>query len=385
MASIEVVDSTTIYYRKQEVDSQAVFVESNERINPLEPSSFPSFVVIDPNREIIAQGVASELAPGTWKAHWTVPTDAVPGSWMIKWNMVSDRERQYEFDQTFTVREENADISLRDDPATFIFFPQVADRVSLMLDNPPQGLDLSIRNLTNDNTEVLHINKDQIKSEPLGARLIYYVDLPPFGVGSFMLLWSYFNNSYGPRDKTIKRLEIPPMLFWDMYPKLIDYVDRIQKDSKNPFGYFEEDLLQYMHQGLWLFNRYHPYTSFTLQNFPRGIGFESFLLECSAFWAFKSRQLGAGELVMNYSGQETTLEVDRQQPYADQLSSIVDDLNTNLTKNKINFMRHSYVPARLGLRLGMGASATMGGGDLLGGITSPYLRGFSRARRRGSW
>jgi hypothetical protein len=33
--------------------------------------------------------------------------------------------------------------------------------------------------------------------------------------------------------------------------------------------------------------------------------------------------------------------------------------------------------------LGTGVSATLGGADLLGGVTSPWLRGFSRARRRG--
>lgn len=385
MASIEVVDQTTIVYRKQEADMQATFVENNERIVPIEPVNFPTYLIISPNREVIASGVGTELAQGTWNAHWTVPADAQPGSWTIRWNMVSNRERQYEFDQTFTVREVNDDISLRDDPSIFIFFPQVADRVTLLLDREVKDLDLSIRNLTNDNSEVLHIYKDQLQHERIGTRTMWFVDLPPFGIGSFMLLWSFYTNNYGPRDKVIKRLEIPPMLYWDMFPKLADYVDRIQKDSKNPFGYFEEDLLQYMHMGLGMFNRYHPFTSFTLQNFPRGIGFETFLIECSAFWAFRARQLGAGELVFNYSGQEATLEADRQQAYSDQLSAILDDLNTHLTKAKINFTRHTYSPARLGMRLGLGASAVMGGGDMLGGITSPYLRGFSRARRRGSW
>lgn len=385
MASIEVVDQTTIIYREQEADFKAEFVESNERVNPIDPLLFPNFAIISPFNEIVATGVGQEIASGLWNAHWSVPKDSQPGSWKIRWALKSDRERQYEYEQTFTIREKNDDISLRDDPAIFIFFPQVADRVTLLEDREVTDIDLSIRNLTNDNREVLHVSKSQMKSERIGARTLWYCDLPPFGIGSFMLLWSFFTSSFGPRDKVIKRLEIPPMLFWDLYPKLADYVDRIQKDSKNPFGYFEEDLMQYMHMGIMEFNRYHPATSFTLQNFPRGMGFESYLIECSALWAFKARQLGAGELGLSYSGQETTLEADRQQVYADQISAIQTNLDTHLVREKTNFIRHTYTPARLGMRLGLGASAVLGGGDLLGGITSPYLRGFSRARRRGSW
>lgn len=381
----ETVSQTQVVYRGQDVDSVARFMDGDEKVIPSDPTQYPTFMVTDTKNQIIANGVAIELGDGEWSAHWTVPMDADPGNWEIRWNMISNRERQFEQNNAFTVREVNDDISLIDDPQTFVFFPQDADRVTLLLDREVEDITLSIRNFTNDNHEVLRLQRAQIRHEPLGARTMWYCDLPGFGVGTFMLLWSYFTHSWGPRQKTIKRLEIPPILYWNLVSKLSDLVDRIQKSSKTPFGYFEEDLLQYMQQGVMEFNRYHPMTSFTLSNFPQGIGFESFLLDCSALWALRSRALGSGEINLNYSGQEATIEADRQSAYMDQINHIRENLNTHLVREKTNFMRHTYNPIRLGLRLGLGASSTLGGGSLLGGITSPYLRGFSRSRRKGSW
>lgn len=383
-------------YRGQAATFEATFLEKGQRVVPHDPDTFPSFAIYDPTGATVTTGIGTDLGAGKWRATWNVPTGAKAGDCKIIWVMVSNTQRTYTQTQRFTLREQNNSTEILEDPDSFVFWPQVGDRVTLLTEQPKYNMTLQMVMANGgsglpigtwtEQTTLLDGTSPDIKSETIGSQTLYWVDLPGYGLGEWLLMWSYRDYPNGPTQRKVKHLYVPSTLFWELHPAVADVLDRIQKNAKaTPFGYYEDDLLKYMQMGFKMLNRFKPLTNWDVNDptYPRA--FDHFLIEASAFWACKSREIGSGELQFNYSGQEVTLDVDRSSVYATQTQAFADDINNYFKAEKINWYRSSYAPARLGLRLGMGVSAVLGGGDLLGGITSPYLRGFSRARRKGSW
>lgn len=385
-----------VLYRGDFVYFTANFMESGNPVVPSDGTAFPSFAIYDPTGATIATGVGTDVGAGDWRASWNVQLGAKTGDGKIIWTMLSTTGRVFSYTERFTIREQNNQIDIEDDPGSFIFWPNMGDRVSFLADGPVQNMTMTMLVANGgagipmatytEQTQLLSPGNPDIKSEGIGSKVMYYIDLPGYGMGEWLLLWSWKNSATGPTMRKVKQLYVPGTLFWELHPSLADVMDRVQKNAKaTPFGYFEEDLYLYLKMGFGVLNRFKPMTQWSINDptYPRA--YDHYLIEAAAFWAFKSREVGAGELAFNYSGQEVTLDVDRSSIYAQQCQAFLDDINNFFKPDKVNWYRHTYTPVRLGIRLGLGASAVLGGGDMLGGMTSPYIRGFSRARRKGSW
>lgn len=381
-------------YRGQTVNFQASFVLAGRKVIPLDASMYPSFSIHDPTGAAIITGVGTDMGNGLWQATWTIPPAAKTGDCKIVWTMVSNTQRTSQATQRFTLKEQNNAQDIVMDPSEFIFWPSVGDQVSILTDGPKVNMQLAIMatntNLTlatyNETTTLIDGITPDIKTEQIGTQVLYFANLNGYAPGEWFLIWTYQDSAGGPRKRVIKHLYVPWTMFWELHPALADLLDRVQKNANaTPFGYYEEDYYRAMKMGFMTLNRFKPLTQWNMSDptFPRSM--DHYLLEASAFWAMKAREIGAGELQFNYSGQEVTLDVDRSSIYATQAQAFADDINNQFKLDKVNWYRHTYTPVRLGLRLGLGVSAVLGGGDLLGGVTSPYLRGFSRARRKGSW
>lgn len=382
------LNNQLLLFRDQSYDFDTTFVDGSEPCVPADPAMYPAFVLLAPNGTIVASGVGQDRSAGAWRAHWVVPADADTGEWRLVWTMYTTRMRTYQQELRFTVREANEPLELQQDVPAFVAMEgQPGERVSLLLDiEHPLELSMSIHETRASGAyshELLNYSDGQLSHERTGVKTLWWTELPALASGEWMLFWTFKRSISGPTERVIKELFVPPLIFWELYNSLDSFLDRIQKDQHQPFGYYEDDMYRYMKRGLMLLNQTNPVTTWQLYTLPRNWGLEDWLIRAAGYWAFADRAITAGEMQFNLGAQDITLDVERQQFYQQQAQDLFNNIMQYAGKSKREVLRHLRSPARNGLRLGTGVSATLGGADLLGGITSPWLRGFSRARRRG--
>jgi len=377
-----------LLFRNQEYNFDTIFTDGNEVVIPADPTLYPTFVLLTPSGSVATSGIGTNLGNGKWRARWVVPADADTGEWRIQWTMYSTRQRTYQHELRFTVREQNEPLELLVDiPAFVVMEGTQGERVSLLTDiEYPIDLKLAVHEsnaCTAYSHELIRYDVGRMQHESVGVKTLWWAELPAFAAGEWMLFWSFRRSPAGPTERIVKELFVPPAIFWELYQSLDSFLDRIQKDQHQPFGYYEDDMYRYLKRGMQLLNQLNPVTTWQLYTLPRGWGLEDWLIRAAGYWAFQDRTIVGGEMQFNLGAQDITLDVERQQFYQQQAQDLWNQLTQFAGKSKREVLRHLRSPARLGLRLRTGVSATLGGADLLGGVTSPWLRGFSRARRRG--
>jgi hypothetical protein len=382
------LNNQVLLFRGQGYDFDTTFVDGTEVCAPADPSLYPTFVILAPNGGIATSGVGSDRGGGNWRAHWMVPADADVGEWRVVWTMFSTRQRTYQHELRFTVREANEPLELQQDIPAFVAMEGAAgERVSLLTDlEHPLDLQLSIQETRATRAyshELLRFPASRMEHERVGVKTLWWTELPAMASGEWLLFWTFRRSPAGPTERVVKELFVPPIIFWELYSALDSFFDRIQKDRHQPFGYYEDDLYRYLKRGMALLNQVNPVTTWQLYTLPRNWGLEDWLIRAAGYWAFEDRTITAGEMQFNLGAQDITLDVERQQFYQQQAQDMFNNIMQYAGKSKREVLRHLRSPARNGLRLGTGVSSTLGGADLLGGVTSPWLRGFSRARRRG--
>ena len=297
----------TLLFRGQSYDFDTVFLDGDEPCIPADPTMYPTFVLLDTKGAITTSGVGTDQGHGNWRAHWTVPADAGTGEWRIVWTMFTTRQRTYQQTLRFTVREQNEPLELQADVPAFVSMEgEPGERVSLLTDLEfPLDLELSLQETRSTHAyshELLRFRADRMNHERVGAKTLWWTELPAMSSGEWLLFWTFRRSPAGPNERVIKELFVPPIIFWELYPALDSFLDRIQKDRSQPMSYFEDDMYRYLKRGLSLLNSCNPVTMWQLYTLPRNWGLEDWLTRAAGYWAFADRAIAAGEMQFCVTG-----------------------------------------------------------------------------------
>ena len=115
-------------------------------IQPLDPQAYPSYRILDPSGQMLAQGVAVPAgAPGHWKIGWVVPRTAQLTNphkrYQIASVMVDKEMRQFELSWAFDVVESAIKPQ---DPELQQFLTFVGKPIRLFFKNTVRPVDLSV-------------------------------------------------------------------------------------------------------------------------------------------------------------------------------------------------------------------------------------------------
>jgi hypothetical protein len=328
--------------RGSSVTFEELFIEADGTpIPPLDPLAHPSVSIVSPDQTILATGVASALGDGRYRFQWFAPADADLSSpdrpWRIDWLIVVNNNRQIQRSASFEVSD-----TIEGDPTerayTYLTLFGESERLISRFFTEQDEISVTIRDQLNNVLE--SYDKSQLTVVHEQGTVAYYVDTTPAeGVGIFNVVWRSRQTPVSPHQTTVQQLRVPELHFWTFQPSLRMFLDKIQKKVGMVQAYSDSDLYEYMQRGMGTVNAYNPATSWNMSAFPVSMGFEEFILLAAAWWGLQAQYLSEGELAFDYSGQSTTLTVDRTGTYESAISRIKEHMDTHLPKLKSTWMR----------------------------------------------
>lgn len=356
--------------------SNAVFEQSffeDEPANttpsvPIDPSKYPAWVVIDPTGVEVANGVATPgVQAGRWQFSLTFPPDAPlstqSSKWRVLWRMATTPHREVSKESLFDVLELQTP-DTNEEELTQNYISMVGDRETLILAYPRRAKEVSVRLLrTPLNTlgapnpiPAYSGSKADGKVREIEEQNLfkYIFETGELETGEYQVLWSIRDEDTSPRITEVQRLVVPPMIFWSLVKPLKGLIDKTQKMAGTVYHYSEGDIFDYFTNGIGTLNGVVPVTSWTWDNFPWHYSTRMYLMEAAALWAIQSQHLAEVDLMMSFSGQTVTLDLDRTGPLEGVIQRLLEDLRgagkDNWPNVKRSMLRAVRPSAHVGVR-----------------------------------
>ncbi len=329
---------------------KASFFE-DDLVTPLVPigPEYPSFSVFDINNTIVSSGTAvQDGLAGNYAVSFSVAPNAAlsqgNSSWRIEWTMVTDSARQVSKKISFDVQDatkqqveavkDQSFLSLKDKPYRAMFISPVE----------PVLLSLEIFNVLDDQTPVATVGAVgdfDVTTTPDGS-FVYTKDIPGTVFdkeGMYLLNFSVSDTATSPIDFVIQRLFIIQLKIYAIIPSVRMFIDRLQKSQSIVYAYTDADIFEYLKQGMNILNNFFPRTCYNITTLPGSLG--TYWLYATAWHALQAQFILDGELAFNSSGQTTSLEVDHTGAYSEAIGRMMDYMNENISKTKLEIRRQS--------------------------------------------
>lgn len=282
---------------------------------PLDPSSYPQFVITDPNGVIVQQGVARSLTNKVYTSYFHVPSDATVSTpttqWTIEWVLVTANGRQIEASLTFDVVD-NVEVGEEERAYTYITRMGKGERLIFRTMELPDELTLEVHDMSDniifsaDRTANAGINAmdGEIQEVVDGSQYTYYIDVPSTSFVApteYHALWDWRMTTVSPLETMMQVVRIVPQPIWRWFTPLRMMIDKLQKKQGRPHAYTDADIYEYLLRGVDIVNAKAPGTSWTLLNFPHYCGADSLLLAGAALWALRAQYIMEGELAFCFA------------------------------------------------------------------------------------
>jgi len=320
-------------------------------ILPVDPSSYPQFVITDPEGTIIQQGVARPLTDRVYTSYFHVPMDAMlssPGeSWRISWVLVSTNGRQIEASLDFDVVD-TIDVTEDERAYTYVVRLNRGERLLFRTMQRPEELSVEVLDLSGNviftadrrANAGIPAQADEIQEVVEGSQYVYYIDLPNFTTaGEYHAVWDWRQTIVSPLETTMQVVRVVPQGIWQWFTPLRMMIDKLQKKQGRPHAYTDADIYEYLLRGVDAVNAKSPGTSWTLINFPHICGADSLLLAGAALWALRAQYIMEGELAFSYGGQTLSLDLDHTGTYSEAASMWQQWLDDNARPSKLCVLR----------------------------------------------
>lgn len=330
---------------------EELFIEDDGTpIPPADPNS-PRATIKDPNGVTLSAGGGVSLGDGRFRFTWFVPVDAEVSSadsaYRVEWLFESATNRTIEKSLDFEVSD-SVDVTPQERGYTYITLQNESERLFIRFRQPQETLTCTVS--APDNSKYQVDLNDITRVDDRGS-IVYYIDTPALTkTGVYHVIWRARQTQISPNTTSIQQLRVPECLFWEMAPSLRMLLDKAQKRIGLVQAYSDSDMYEYLLRGIDIVNSTNPVTSWNFNAFPVMFGMPSYLLLAAGQWGLRAQYLAEGELnSFSFSGQTTTLDVDRQGVYESMLQNITDYLRENLQPTKRNMLRR-VSPGSLAVR-----------------------------------
>lgn len=324
-------------------------------IQPLDPQAYPSYRVLDPSGAMIAQGIAVPAGtPGHWKIGWVVPKTAPLTNphhrYQIATVMVDSEVRQWELSWEFDVVESAITAQ---DPELQQFMAFINSPIRLIFRNTvrPESLQLRLFIKGRDATPLFAAAFTYPVPSPAGASDIqeiedgtgftYFVDTPALTfAGAYSALWQVRDTTVSPLDFEHQVVQVVSTTTAHLMNSLRMLIDKLQKKLGLVFAYTNEDILEYLNEGMKLVNSYWPPTSYSVNTAPPD-SIEAFIILAGGWWGLTAQRILYAETNLSFSGQSVTLDYNPGADIDSIISSFKETLDNSVSKAKQQILRNS--------------------------------------------
>ncbi len=326
--------------------------DETQPILPLDIQAYPSYRISDTTSTVLTQGVAvSSGIPGHWKIGWVVPKSAVltnaHNRYTISSVMVDKDLRQWEITQNFDVVE--AAVTAQS-PELQQLLGFINTPIRLFFKNATRPIDLLVKLfLKGHDTSILHqasltypipnpAMPTDIMEVEVGTGFTYYVDTPPLTLpGAYSALWQVRDTVVSQLDYEHQVIQIITTTSAHLLNSLRMLVDKLQKKLGLVFAYTNEDLYEYLQEGMKLVNSYWPPSSYKLTAPPESI--EAFIILAAAWWGLQAQRILYAETSLSFSGQTVTLDYNPGSELDSVISNFKETLDSSVGKVKQQLLR----------------------------------------------
>lgn len=289
-------------------------------IQPLDPQAYPSYRILDPSGAVAAQGVAVPAGmPGHWKVGWVVPREAQLTNphrrYQLATVMVDGEMRQWEITQHFDVVESAV---TPQEPEQQQFLSFLNTPVRLFFKNTVRPVELSVRlfakgqDSSPKHTAFLTYPipnptgpTDVIEIED-GTGFTYYVDTPAIPIaGAYSALWQVRDTVLSQLDHEHQVVHVVTTTAAHLINSLRMLIDKLQKKLGLTFAYGNEDLYEYLVEGMRLVNSYWPPSNYSVSAPPDSI--EAFIILAGAWWGLNAQRILYAETNLSFCVDLNTL------------------------------------------------------------------------------
>lgn len=334
-----------------EAETQPIF--------PLDSQSYPSFRILDPSGAMLSQGTAVPAGqPGHWRVGWVVPKNAALTNpnrrYQIATVMVDAEMRQFELSWEFDVVEA-AVTAQEPQPQQFLTFINAPLRLIFKNTVRPESLSVSVFAKGQDASPLF---TSSLVTPPVAGSLIevedstgyaYYVDTPTFTrSGSFSALWQIRETPISAIDFEHQVIQVITTNSAHMMNSLRMLIDKLQKKLGLVFAFANEDLYEYLSEGVKLVNSYWPPSNYSLTAPPNAI--EAFITLAGGWWGLTAQRILYAETNLNFSGQSVTLDYNPGADIDQMISTFKEILDNSVSKAKVQLSRQSSAVGSIATR-----------------------------------
>ena len=321
-------------------------------VTPMDTQTYPSYRIITPSGEVLAQGVGiTGGSPGYWKIGWVVPKAAeltsVHRRYRMQSTMVDKESRQFEVSFEFDVVESSIEAQ-EPELQQLITFANNPLRVVFKNTVRPDYLKVVITPRADD-ANVLHqatltypmpvpALATDLQEVQMGTHFAYYTDIPGFSaMGQYSAMWTVRDTPVSQLDFEHQSIEVIGSNTMFLIKSLRMLIDKLQKKLGMVFAYTNEDLIDYLKNGNQLVNAYWPPTGASLENQFKPL--EAFVVLAAAWWGLTAQRLLYGETNLDFSGQTVTLSYNPAAELDSVISSFKETLDSQVPNSKKNLVR----------------------------------------------
>lgn len=333
--------------------------EETQPIFPLDAQQYPSYRILDTTGAMLAQGTAVPGGtPGHWKIGWVVPRSAALTNphrrYQIATVMVDSDMRQFELSWEFDVVESGVTpqepklqqfITFSNTPIRLIFSNTVRpDSLSVSLF--PKGQDAAPP-LFSSSLVVPPVAGSLTEVED-GTGFAYYVDSPALKAGSFSALWQVRDTPISQIDFEHQVIQVITTNSAHMMNSIRMLIDKLQKKLGLVFAFTNEDLYEYLSEGMKLINSYWPPSNYTLSAPPNSI--EAFITLAGGWWGLTAQRILYAETNLSFGGQTVTLDYNPGADIDNMIASFKEILDNSVTKVKTQLSRQASAVGSIATR-----------------------------------
>jgi intein/homing endonuclease len=289
-------------------------------ILPLDIQAYPSYRILDPSGAILAQGVGVPAgAPGVWKIGWVVPKAAQLTNPHRRYQMATvmvDKEmRQWELSWEFDVVESAI---TPQEPELQQFLTFVNTPIRLFFKNTVRPSTLSVNFFAKgvDGSPLFTAYLTYPIPNPagpydlletqIGTGFTYYIDTPSIALpGSYSALWQVRDTVVSSLDFEHQVVQVIATNVAHMMNSVRMLIDKLQKKLGLAFAYANEDIYEYLSEGMKLINSYWPPSNYNVNAPPNSI--EAFIVLAAAWWGLTAQRILYAETNLNFCVDLNTL------------------------------------------------------------------------------
>ena len=329
-------------------------VAKTQPVMPLDIQSYPSYRILDPSGAILAQGVGVPAgAPGAWKIGWVVPRSAQLSNDFRRYQMavvMVDKEmRQFDLSWQFDVVE-SAITPQEPEKQQFLTFINTPIRLFFKNTVRPDTLSVSLFFKGMDSSPLFNAYWTYPIPNPSGpydlleiqngTGFTYYIDTPTINVaGAYSALWQVRDTPISSLDFEHQVVQVITTTVAHMINSLRMLIDKLQKKLGLAFAYNNEDLYEYLSEGMKLVNSYWPPSNYNVSSPPNSI--EAFIVLAGAWWGLTAQRILYAETNLNFSGQTVTLEYNPGADIDGIITTMKETLDNSVPKVKLQLSRQA--------------------------------------------